>query len=90
MTADTTTILIALVFTIIGMFIGVYLAESSTKCKYSRICTKYSADSFVCTKTAGMYYEDATRPAGCYMNLEDAQTKHKAYNSKVFKLGEVK
>ena len=41
------------------------------KCKYRKTCPYFKEDSNVCMKTGGMYYADATEPAGCYRVMED-------------------
>ena len=68
MTADTTTIVIALVFTIIGMFIGVYLAEGSKKCPHVKKCKLYQDNSATCNYTEGNYGD---RIATCRVNFEE-------------------
>ena len=50
------------------------------KFKYYKICKLYDKNAVVCNELEGMYYCDATRPAGCYREnekKEKTQTKHK-------------
>ena len=41
------------------------------KCKYIKTCPNYSDDSPTCNEKGGMYYNDATEPAGCYRRMEE-------------------
>ena len=41
------------------------------KCKYCKKCKLYNDNSNTCMKTGGMYYADATEPAGCYKKMEE-------------------
>ena len=41
------------------------------KCKYRKICKGYDEYSYTCAIAGGMYYADATEPAGCYRKIEE-------------------
>ena len=41
------------------------------KCKFWKKCKLYKEDCFTCNKVGGMYYADATEPAGCYRKMEE-------------------
>ena len=41
-----------------------------SKCKFIKKCPHFSNESKVCMKDGGMYYADATEPAGCYRKME--------------------
>jgi hypothetical protein len=40
------------------------------KCKFYKKCKYYDQENNTCNVLGGMYYEDATRPAGCYVRME--------------------
>jgi hypothetical protein len=48
------------------------------KCKYYKKCPLYDETSRVCNKTAGMYYEDETEPAGCWRDMYKKEQEKKA------------
>jgi len=41
------------------------------RCKFCKTCPKYEELSHTCNKAGGMYYDDETRPAGCYRSMEE-------------------
>lgn len=41
------------------------------KCKFRQQCKWYDPESLTCNRNGGMYYEDITRPAGCYVRMEE-------------------
>ena len=40
------------------------------KCKFHKKCKFYDTLSRTCNKSGGMYYQDETRPAGCFRAME--------------------
>jgi len=36
------------------------------RCKFWKTCKLYDKLSLTCNENAGMYYQDGTKPAGCY------------------------
>ena len=48
-----------------------------SKCKYWKKCKGYRDNSVTCNQNAGMYYADATEPAGCYRSMEEEEKKWK-------------
>jgi len=43
----------------------------NSKCKFCKKCPKYDNLAHVCNQSGGMYYDDETRPAGCYRKMEE-------------------
>ena len=46
------------------------------KCKFWKKCKGYQDASVTCNINAGMYYADATEPAGCYRKMEGKEEKN--------------
>ena len=40
------------------------------KCRFKRKCKQFREESVTCMYNGGMYYEDLSRPAGCYRQME--------------------
>jgi len=47
----------------------------NSKCKFCKKCPNYQENSNTCNKTNGMYYNDGTEPAGCYLKMEGINGK---------------
>jgi len=41
------------------------------KCRYWKKCKYYDDISVTCNLNDGMFYADATEPAGCYRRMEE-------------------
>jgi hypothetical protein len=48
----------------------------NSKCKFCKKCPKYDNLAHVCNQSGGMYYDDETRPAGCYRKMEEQNDKN--------------
>lgn len=56
------------------------------KCKFYNKCKLKDPRSATCTITGGMYYGQASRPAGCYVRMEDKENERKRYKQTNIKI----